>query len=68
MNPSASGAPRPSPPAPDLSARRRLAVAQVGVAWAHAPAHVKLMAGPYVGPILEALKAVGTELDARGQA
>lgn len=56
----------PSPPTtPDPSAARRVAVAQARAAWATAPAHVKVLAGAYVGPLLDCLAAIGRELDAR---
>jgi len=32
-------------------------------AWQSAPPHVKIMAGAYVGPLLEAIQAIGKELD-----
>ncbi len=32
-------------------------------AWASAPGHVKIMAGAYVLPLLEALEAIGAHLD-----
>lgn len=30
-----------------------------------APGHVRIMAGAYVGPLLEALEAISAEMDAR---
>lgn len=42
---------------------RRTAVAQAEKAWAQAPGHIRAMAGAYVGPLLDALRAIGGELD-----
>jgi hypothetical protein len=38
------------------------AVAAAAAAWAKAPAHVRAMAGAYVGPLLAALMAINEEL------
>jgi hypothetical protein len=38
------------------------AVAEAAAAWAKAPAHVRAMAGAYVGPLLAALMAINEEL------
>lgn len=35
-----------------------LAVAEAVAAWAKAPAHIRAMAGAYVGPLLAALQAL----------
>lgn len=37
------------------------AVANAAAAWAKAPAHVKALAGAYVGPLLEAIAAINEE-------
>jgi hypothetical protein len=37
-------------------------VAAAAAAWAKAPAHVRAMAGAYVGPLLAALMAINEEL------
>ena len=42
-------------------ATQQLAVA-AAAAWAKAPAHIKAMAGLYVGPVLAAVLAVNEEL------
>lgn len=33
-------------------------------AWNNAPAHVRMMVGAYVGPLLAALVAIGAEVEA----
>lgn len=38
------------------------AAAAAGAAWAKAPAHIRAMAGAYVGPLLEAVAAINQEL------
>lgn len=38
-------------------------VTAAGAAWAKAPAHIKAMAGAYVGPLIEAMSAINEELD-----
>jgi hypothetical protein len=38
------------------------AVAYAAAEWAKAPAHVKALAGAYVGPLLEAIAAMNQEL------
>lgn len=43
--------------------KRQLWLVGAEQAWKKAPAHVRVMAGDYVGPLLEALKAIGDELD-----
>jgi hypothetical protein len=43
---------------------RRAAVAGAVASWDKAPMHIKAMAGAYMGPILEAMQALGQELDA----
>lgn len=40
------------------------AVAAACAAWSTAPLHIKAMAGAYVGPLVDALKAINTELQA----
>lgn len=47
----------------DLIVKRREALKGAREAWKQAPAHVKMMAGAYVGPLLTALDALGEELD-----
>lgn len=42
---------------------RLAAVAEAAKAWDGAPLHIKAMAGAYVGPLLEAIKAISEELD-----
>ena len=42
---------------------RQKAVSEAVKAWAAAPMHIKAMAGAYVGPLLEAIKAISEELD-----
>jgi hypothetical protein len=39
------------------------AIADALAAWNKAPAHVKLMAGAYVGPLLAALVAIGERIE-----
>jgi hypothetical protein len=39
------------------------AIADALAAWQAAPAHVRMMAGAYVGPVLAALVAVGEEVE-----
>lgn len=39
-------------------------VREAAEAWAKAPAHVKTMAGAYVGPVMKALMAINSELEA----
>lgn len=39
------------------------ALAQAAKAWDGAPIHVKAMAGAYVGPIFEVLRALASEVD-----
>ena len=46
-----------------LIVKRREALQAARDAWKQAPAHVKMMAGAYVGPLLIALGALGEELD-----
>lgn len=60
------GSPLPSPL--DLARARRLAIDTARIQWAGAPAHVKIMAGAYVAPLLDALHAIGRELDAKAAA
>lgn len=43
--------------------RRKNAILEARQRWDGAPAHIKIMAGAYVGPLLEALEAIGAELD-----
>ena len=43
---------------------RRDAIKAAREKWETAPAHVKIMAGAYVGPLLLALEAINAELDA----
>lgn len=40
------------------------AVVEAAAAWAKAPAHIKAMAGAYVGPLIAALLAMNAELQA----
>lgn len=40
------------------------AVKAAGESWGKAPAHVRLMAAAYVGPLLAALEAINSELQA----
>jgi hypothetical protein len=40
-------------------------VAAAAAAWAKAPAHVRAMAGAYVGPLQSAINAINDELQAR---
>lgn len=51
-----------------LAQVRRNTVTQAVIAWTHAPAHVRVLASQYVGPILDALSALSAEQDARDQA
>ena len=45
----------------DETKTRREALKRAEDAWDKAPAHIKVMAGAYVGPLLEALKAIDKE-------
>ena len=47
----------------ELIVKRREALKGAREAWKQAPAHVKLMAGAYVGPLLTALDALGEDLE-----
>lgn len=42
---------------------RANAVEKAAAAWANAPAHIKAMAGAYVGPLIAALFAISGELE-----
>lgn len=44
-------------------AATREQVAQMQALWAKAPAHIKAMAGAYVGPLIAAISAVNEELE-----
>lgn len=57
--------PRPAPDHEQAGRRlqRRLAIGHAAGQWASAPAHVRALAGAYVGPLLSALEAIGRELD-----
>lgn len=44
------------------SERRDSAILEAQRRWDGAPAHIKIMAGAYVGPLLEAIDAIGFEL------
>lgn len=39
------------------------AIKEAGESWAKAPAHVRIMAGAYVAPLLAALAALNDEID-----
>lgn len=43
---------------------RKAAIKAAREKWEGAPAHVKIMAAAYVGPIFTAIEAMGAELDA----
>lgn len=45
------------------SEKRRLWMVGAAQAWKKAPAHIRMMAGDYVGPLLTAIEAIGDELD-----
>lgn len=47
----------------EVMVRRREALRSAREAWAKAPAHVRVMASAYVEPLLNALDAIGAELD-----
>ncbi len=46
------------------SEARKCAILEARTRWDGAPAHIKIMAGAYVGPLLEALEAIGAEIEA----
>lgn len=54
------GTDRPFP----LSERREKAITEARRRWDGAPVTIKAMASAYVGPLLEALEAIGAELQA----
>lgn len=43
--------------------RTQKAVADASAVWAKAPAHIKAMAGAYVGPLIEAVWQINHELE-----
>lgn len=46
-----------------LREKTAAAVKKAGVDWDNAPAHIKVMAGKHVQPLLDALKAINMELE-----
>jgi hypothetical protein len=47
----------------DAKQVRRAKLQRVREAWDKAPATIRVMAGPYVVPIMDAMEAMGQELD-----
>lgn len=48
----------------DKGKDRQAAVKDARLRWETAPAHVRALAGGYVGPVLTVLEAISEELDA----
>lgn len=47
----------------EAAQRRRVALMRVTEAWSKAPASIRVMAGPYMVPVIAALEALAVELD-----
>ena len=47
----------------EAAQRRRVAVMRVTEAWERAPASIRVMAGPYMVPMIAALEALAIEMD-----